>query len=415
VEEDSLFDSEYAHTTETAAYLAIQGNGELTAFGGMSSPASTTYYETQGGALAIRRAGYPADNGIFYILSDHLGSSSVLLAQDGTVLKRDYYYPYGGNRGAPYTDVTTRRFTGQYHEAGLPGGEGLSFYNARWYDPQLGRFVSADSLVPNPSRPQGFNRYSYVLNSPLKYRDPSGHINCALLGDAGDIQGCNDAKLAPPIPRVTKQPSPCNDVWCIPRGYVWIRLPVENPTFIQWYGNTQWAYINGAAHNYPDFAQGLHPGIDFGGVIGIPVYAGMHGTVECINTPGPCGAYEPGRINIRGGGITALYGHIDNIQVEVGDLITPDTIVGYIGPPEHMHLEITLSDINGVYMTNPLPYFSPEMQQGLQEIAVIQSLSTDQNLLGMVTFYVPPSGNLQWQDPYNQPDLRREAGNLFPK
>ena len=71
--------------------------------------------------------------------------------------------------------MTTRRFTGQYHEQALPGGEGLAYYNARWYDPALGRFVSPDSIVPEPGDPQDFNRYSYVRNNPLNFIDPTGH------------------------------------------------------------------------------------------------------------------------------------------------------------------------------------------------------------------------------------------------
>jgi len=39
----------------------------------------------------------------------------------------------------------------------------------------IGRFISADSIVPNPNNPQSFNRYSYCLNNPLRYVDPSGH------------------------------------------------------------------------------------------------------------------------------------------------------------------------------------------------------------------------------------------------
>ncbi|MCP4252170.1 MAG: hypothetical protein GY775_01960, partial [Candidatus Scalindua sp.] len=39
----------------------------------------------------------------------------------------------------------------------------------------LGRFISADPIVPDPTNPQALNRYSYVLNNPLKYTDPSGH------------------------------------------------------------------------------------------------------------------------------------------------------------------------------------------------------------------------------------------------
>ena len=49
-------------------------------------------------------------------------------------------------------------------------------YQWRYYNPALGRFVSADTIVPNPGDPQSLNRYSYVRNNPLKYTDPSGHI-----------------------------------------------------------------------------------------------------------------------------------------------------------------------------------------------------------------------------------------------
>ncbi len=50
--------------------------------------------------------------------------------------------------------------------------------NARYYSPGVARFISADTLIPNPTNPQSFNRYSYVLNSPLNFTDPSGHAEC---------------------------------------------------------------------------------------------------------------------------------------------------------------------------------------------------------------------------------------------
>jgi hypothetical protein len=46
---------------------------------------------------------------------------------------------------------------------------------ARWYDPSLNRFLSPDSIIPQPGNPQSLNRYSYVYNNPLGYTDPSGH------------------------------------------------------------------------------------------------------------------------------------------------------------------------------------------------------------------------------------------------
>jgi RHS repeat-associated protein len=76
-------------------------------------------------------------------------------------------YAYGGTRSG--TMGTDRRYTGQRWEAGI----GLYDYNARYYDPALGRFVQADSVVPSMESPQDLNRYSYVRGNPLKYTDPT--------------------------------------------------------------------------------------------------------------------------------------------------------------------------------------------------------------------------------------------------
>jgi RHS repeat-associated protein len=81
------------------------------------------------------------------------------------------YYAYGETRYTSGSTPTSYRFTGQREDATI----GLYFYNARYYDASLGRFVQADSIVPNPGNPQSLNRYSYVVGNPLKYTDPSGH------------------------------------------------------------------------------------------------------------------------------------------------------------------------------------------------------------------------------------------------
>lgn len=74
---------------------------------------------------------------------------------------------------------------------------GLMFYNARWYDPVLGRFAQADSLVPPGV--QGSDRYAYVNNDPVGYTDPSGHMRCDYCegGNLTPLQRAIDAeKLA---------------------------------------------------------------------------------------------------------------------------------------------------------------------------------------------------------------------------
>ena len=65
---------------------------------------------------------------------------------------------------------------GIYTDQELDTETGLYNYDARMYDPLIGRFISPDSMVPDLYDPQSLNRYSYTRNNPLKYTDPSGHI-----------------------------------------------------------------------------------------------------------------------------------------------------------------------------------------------------------------------------------------------
>ena len=91
-------------------------------------------------------------------------------AAAGEFLSRVLYYPYGETRSTEGTLPTDYQFTGQRAE-----NFGLYDYHARFYDGAIGRFVSADTIVPQPGNPQDFNRYAYVRNSPLNYQDPGGH------------------------------------------------------------------------------------------------------------------------------------------------------------------------------------------------------------------------------------------------
>jgi len=92
-----------------------------------------------------------------------------------------WYKPWGESRGTLFgVTPTTYCFTGQTLDS-VAGG--LYFYNARYYDPALGRFTQADTIVPEPGNPQSLNRYTYVGNRPLGFVDPSGYAACA----AGDM------------------------------------------------------------------------------------------------------------------------------------------------------------------------------------------------------------------------------------
>jgi RHS repeat-associated protein len=81
------------------------------------------------------------------------------------VSKVHYVKPFGGDRFPDEITETTMHYTGQHEEESL----GIYFYNARWYDPILGRFLQADSIVPNPWNPASFDRYAYARNSPVRW------------------------------------------------------------------------------------------------------------------------------------------------------------------------------------------------------------------------------------------------------
>jgi len=125
-----------------------------------------TYYH-QGGQRVAMRDGSTR----YWLLVDHLGSTALTTNASGSKTGELRYKAYGANRYTYGTTPTTYHFTGQREDVSI----GLYYYGARYYDPYAGRFIQPDTLVPNPKNPQDLNRYSYVRNNPLKYRDPTGH------------------------------------------------------------------------------------------------------------------------------------------------------------------------------------------------------------------------------------------------
>ncbi|MFQ5615767.1 MAG: RHS repeat-associated core domain-containing protein [Anaerolineales bacterium] len=134
-----------------------------------------SYYP--GGTLRVQN-GFESTTALYYTLGDHLGSTSVTTDENGGFYSQLLYTPFGETRYASGETPTNYRYTGQREEAGL----GLYFYNARWYDPALGRFIQADSIVPGVGNVLAYDRYAGMMNNPVKYTDPTGHIACDELG-----------------------------------------------------------------------------------------------------------------------------------------------------------------------------------------------------------------------------------------
>ena len=109
---------------------------------------------------------------VHYFLQDHLNSSSVTLDSSGELLERISYEPFGlpGSEGE-FEDPTEYLYNDKRWEADY----GFYDYGPRKMNPIMGRFIEADTIIPDPTDPQSYNPYSYTLNNPLKYVDPSGH------------------------------------------------------------------------------------------------------------------------------------------------------------------------------------------------------------------------------------------------
>ncbi|MEW5986618.1 MAG: RHS repeat-associated core domain-containing protein [Chloroflexota bacterium] len=123
----------------------------------------------------LRITGNPATySSLTYLYGDHLGSTSVIASDSGQLVDWVRYLPFGSYRASDSTLHTDRGFTGHLHNDPV----GLVYMNARYYVPSIGGFASADTIAPDPKNPQTFNRYSYALNSPLNYTDPTGHAVC---------------------------------------------------------------------------------------------------------------------------------------------------------------------------------------------------------------------------------------------
>jgi len=128
--------------------------------------------------------GVDPEERVEYYLYDHLGGVDAILDEQGNVVERRDYLPFGEERVAEGTDKEHHGFTGKE----LDSESGLYYYGARYYDPALGRFASLDPLTLGESLkplqsvladPQELNSYSYVMNNPLKYVDPTGEWGVA--------------------------------------------------------------------------------------------------------------------------------------------------------------------------------------------------------------------------------------------
>jgi murein DD-endopeptidase MepM/ murein hydrolase activator NlpD len=196
-------------------------------------------------------------------------------------------------------------------------------------------------------------------------------------------------------------------------------VPMSRVTFVNWYGNTEYAYKN-RDHLYSEL-QGLHSGIDFSVPLRTPIssVANRQGTILSIdNKPFDFGA-EPHNVLVDYGPLLVLYGHsVAADGVKVGGTVKPGDLVAYSdsdGALEHLHFEVirknegwdTLPDREkaarrpGDVRTNPVPFLPQSL---LREIAGGS----------FVWDGFHPTPTRVWQIPEDQPDISPGGPYLVP-
>ena len=112
--------------------------------------------------------------GLLYFHPNHLGSTALVTDDAGDLVSEIHYKPYGEviRSASSGPDSFRKKYTGQEEDPETS----LMYYNARYYDPAIGRFISQDSMVDPGAGSQGFNRYMYVGGNPVMGTDPSGHF-----------------------------------------------------------------------------------------------------------------------------------------------------------------------------------------------------------------------------------------------
>ncbi len=185
---DHLPNAQGVQQTTTTYYV---GNLEI-----VHLPSGIIEYKRYLGDGALETVRNNNQNELIYLFKDHIGSTDVITDHNGLVKERLSFDAFGKRRNVaawhpfdftanfndllPVIAITPRGFTGHEHV----DHANVIHMNGRIYDPAIGRFMQADPVVQEVDNSQNFNRYSYVLNNPLSYTDPTGYYYESDYGDS---------------------------------------------------------------------------------------------------------------------------------------------------------------------------------------------------------------------------------------
>lgn len=182
-DDDGTYASSYDYDDRGRRVRKVESDGTLVTY-----VTSTYEITTSGGVQSVSKyindhgdpvasvASSGSDDSISLLYFHRNPVNSVVLATDaeGAVAASLVYDSWGGIDGDASSGADSLRYT--FGDRELDGDTGLYYFRARYYDPEVGRFLTADTrLGAGPHRQDTYNRYAFVLNNPYSYSDPSGH------------------------------------------------------------------------------------------------------------------------------------------------------------------------------------------------------------------------------------------------
>lgn len=233
------------------------------------------------------------------------------------------------------------------------------FYNSRWYDPMLGRFAQADTIVPGTESQLALDRYAYGINNPIKFVDPSGH-------SAGAFDGTPPWEIVGIEPEIWfRQNRTSREQLFLDSSYPPLRVDDAN---YRNFGDNRGAWEKDSLCPSCDR---FHLSIDAGYSFGDEVHPIAAGTVLFSGWSNDLGNYVIVEHYVYGEYYYSVYAHLgenqknNGIYVSPGDVVRPSTIIGSTGNTKgsscrdggckldpHLHFEVrTALNINQVGAT----------------------------------------------------------------
>jgi RHS repeat-associated protein len=298
----------------------------------------------------VRKVG-ASDPVYLYFGLDNLGSRRVVWNEDGTVKVKFAYSAWGefSRVGGAAADEWLASFTGKEYDA-----TGLLYFNARYYDPALGRFLTEDPSC------KGHSWYSYCNNNPLTYTDPAGR----------EYESAAFAELTgnqPAADQTGRKPGPAERAREGGRKY----REIVNRVLEAWEKfNAKYAYDEKSYFAWPllplisspfdptrppvPTASGYtplgHRGIDIAAPLGTPVEATAEGVVSNVRVSESLGVTVEITHPLTGAKLTSTYGHLQAAAAKVGQNVTQGEVIGYVGTTgqstgPHLHFEVQVQGI----------------------------------------------------------------------